>query len=219
MRTLRTTALLAVLFGSATAGAQTYYSFGAPQNSVGGGAFYGSVVYQFGIPIGNTHDYISDVEWRGVGVDLGWMVKPSFSIGLALGWNVFYENTTTVITYLPGNKTPGFAISGNQDRSFNFFPLLADFRYLHRLKNGVRPFIGVGIGAYITTQYLGIGLSSFSETACQFGVAPELGVIIPVEGGAAVQLSARYNMAFAGGGVDFQQWLGLSLGVAWGPAL
>ena len=75
MRTLRT-ALLGVLVVSATASAQTYY-YGDPQPS--SGPFYGSVVYQLGIPIGNTHDYISDVEWRGVGVDLGWMVKPSFS--------------------------------------------------------------------------------------------------------------------------------------------
>jgi hypothetical protein len=217
MRTLRTTALLAVLCASTTAGAQTYYT-GDAQSS-GGAPFYGSVVYQLGIPVGNTHAYISDVEWRGIGVDLAWMLKPTISIGLALGWNVFYQNLNTTITYLPGNKTPGFAISGNQDRSFNFFPLLADVRFLPRLKNGVRPFLGLGIGGYITTQYLGIGLTAYKQTAFQFGLAPELGILVPVEGGAAVQFSVRYNMAFAGGGIDFQQWVGLSLGVAWGPGL
>jgi hypothetical protein len=217
MRTLRTTALLGVLVTSVTASAQTYY-YANPQGS-SGPLFYGSVVYQLGVPVGGTHGYIADVEWRGIGVDLGWLVRPSVSIGVALAWNVFYENTTTVINSVPGNKQPGFAIFGNQDRSFNFFPLLVDFRYLPRLKNGIRPFLGLGIGGYITTQYLGIGLTSYTQTAFQLGVAPELGVIIPVEGGAAVQFSARYNLAFSGGGVDFQQWLGLSLGLAWGSAL
>jgi hypothetical protein len=52
-----------------------------------------------------------------------------------------------------------------------------------------------------------------------FGLAPEIGLLVPVQSGVAVQFSVRYNMAFAGGGIDFQQWVGLSLGVAWGPGL
>jgi hypothetical protein len=224
MKTLRQMAVIGSLLCCATARAQTYYYGDSATSS--SPLFYGSVSYQLGIPIGNTFNYVSDVEWRGIGVDLDWLVKPSISIGLAFGWNVFYQNTTTTINFVPSSTGPnglplkgGIAIYGNQDRSFNFFPLLADFRYLHRLKNGVRPFLGVGVGAYITTQYLGIGFYSFQRTDWQFGVAPELGVLIPIEGGAAIQLSARYNMGFPSGGIPFQQWLGLSLGVAWGPGL
>jgi len=218
MKTLRLTALAAVLLASASASAQTYY-YGGGEPS--GPQFYGSVTYQLGIPIGNTHSYVQDVAWRGIGVDLQWMVKPTLSVGLALGWNVFYENITTTINAVPGGVPAGtgIAITGNQDRSFNFFPLLADVRWLPKLKSGVRPFLGAGIGGYITTQYLGIGLYSFSKTAFQFGLAPELGVLIPVEGGAAIQISARYNMAFEGGGIPFQQWLGINVGVAWGPGI
>jgi len=40
-----------------------------------------------------------------------------------------------------------------------------------------------------------------------------------VEGGAGIQISFRYNMAFAGGGISFQQWLGMNVGVAWGPGI
>jgi hypothetical protein len=223
MKALRLSGIVLVLLCSATAGAQTYY-YGNEQVTSGGPQFYGAVTYQLGIPIGNTHTYIQDVAWRGVGVDLQWMVKPTISVGLALGWNVFYENVTTSIqsSSIPGGSGTGtgaLTITGNQDRSFNFFPLLADFRFLPKLKNGTRPFIGAGIGGYITTQYLGIGLYSFQKTAFQFGLAPELGIIIPVESGAAIQLSMRYNMAFAGGGIPFQQWLGLNVGVAWGPGL
>jgi hypothetical protein len=217
MRTLRTTAFVGVLLASLSAGAQTYYTGDAPSSPAGN--FYGSVSYQLGIPIGNTYDYIHDVAWRGVGVDLQWLLKPNISIGLALGWNVFYENINATINYLPGSSKPGFAISGNQDRSFNFFPLLVDFRFLPKLKSGVRPFLGAGIGAYVTTQYLGIGLYSYTQTAFLFGLAPELGVIIPVEDGLGFTISARYNMAFPGNDIHFQQWLGLSFGVAWGPGL
>ncbi|HMK73797.1 MAG TPA: hypothetical protein VK454_10690 [Myxococcaceae bacterium] len=218
MKTLRLAALASVLLVSAAARAQTYY-YGGDQSS--GPQFYGSVTYQLGIPIGNTHSYIQDVAWRGIGLDLQWMVKPTISVGLALGWNVFYENTTTTITTIPGGVPAGtgIAVTGNQDRSINFFPLLADFRFLPKLKSGVRPFLGAGIGGYITTQYLGIGLYSFSKTAFLFGLAPEVGVLIPIEGGAAIQISGRYNMAFGGGGISFQQWLGINVGVAWGPGI
>lgn len=218
MKTLRPAALVAVLLASASASAQTYYYGDQPSS---GPQFYGSVTYQLGIPIGNTHSYIQDVAWRGIGVDLQWMVKPNLSVGVALGWNVFFENVTTTITDPNGSPTngTGVAVTGNQDRSINFFPLLADVRFLPKLKSNVRPFIGAGIGGYITTQYLGIGLYGFDKTAFLFGLAPELGVLVPIEGGAAIQISARYNMAFGGGGISFQQWLGINAGVAWGPGI
>jgi hypothetical protein len=216
MRTLRTTAFLGILLASAGARAQTYYN-GDAQDAVN--PMYGSVQYQFGIPIGNTYNYISDVEWRGIGADLNWFVKPTISIGLALGWNVFYQSTNKVINYIPGQTNAGFAISGQQDRSFNFWPILADFRFLPKLKTGMRPFLGLGVGAYITTQQLGIGLYSYSTTQCQFGLAPELGVIIPIDSGVGVQLSTRYNMAFQSGTIPFEQWLGIYLGIVWGQGL
>jgi opacity protein-like surface antigen len=220
MKFLRRLALAAVLLVSARVSAQTYYDPVASSSS-GGPQFYGSVTYQLGIPIGNTHAYIQDVAWRGIGVDLQWMVKPTISVGVALGWNVFFQNVTTTITDPNGGTATGtgIAITGNQDRAINFFPLLADARYLFRLKSGVRPFIGAGIGGYITEEYLGIGLYALTKTAFLFGLAPEAGVIIPIDGGAAIQFSARYNMAFGGNGISFQQWLGLNLGVAWGPGL
>jgi outer membrane protein W len=218
MKTLRLTALATVLLASAGASAQTYYY---SDQASSGPQFYGAVTYQLGIPIGNTYNYVQDVSWRGIGLDLQWMVKPTLSVGVAFGWNVFYENVTTTINTVPGGVPSGTGVSiyGNQDRNFNFFPLLADVRFVPKLKNGVRPFLGVGVGGYITTQQLGIGLYSFSQTAFQFGLAPELGVIIPVEGGAGIQISFRYNMAFAGGGISFQQWLGMNVGVAWGPGI
>lgn len=215
MRTLRT-ALLAGLCASAVARAQTYSYGDVPSASTG--AFSGSVLYQLGIPVGATHGYISAVEWRGVGVDLQWKLNATLAVGLALGWNVFYENTSGTLTSVPGNKSPGFAVTGNQDRSLNFVPVLADFRFMPRLR-GVRPFLGLGIGGYVTIQSLGIGLTTYQQTAFLFGVAPEVGFLVPVEGGAAVQFSVRYNMALPGGGMDFQQWVGLSLGIAWGPGI
>jgi hypothetical protein len=183
------------------------------KESLGG---YGSVTYQLSFPFGNTHQYTGIVSWRGIGLDLQWMVTPNIAVGLLFAWNVFYQNTNEVINVKPGLDVSG----GSQDRSLNVFPLMVDVRYMTGEKDDLRLFAGAGVGGDIIIRYLAIGLSSAQNTTFNFTVAPELGVLIPIkESGVALQLETRYNMAFAGGGLPFQNWLSLNLGVAWGSAL
>jgi hypothetical protein len=56
--------------------------------------------------------------------------------------------------------------------------------------------------------------AAFQETHFHFGLAPEIGVFFQNPVG-AVFLNARSNMAFAAGGVPFQQFLSINLGYAW----
>ena len=83
--------------------------------------------------------------------------------------------------------------------------------YLGRLPGYIGKF---PIGGYIIERYLAIGLTAVQETHYHFGLAPEIGVFFQNPVG-AVFLNARYNMAFASGGVPFQQFLSISLGYAW----
>jgi hypothetical protein len=166
--------------------------------------------WQLGIPIGETHDYTPDVSWRGIGLDLATFVRPDVAVGLAFGWNVFFENTTSTLQY------KGLAITGNQDRTLNVWPVLVNARYFPKLGShgDVQPYAGLNVGGYIIERYLAIGLTAFQETHFHFGLAPEIGVFFQNPVG-AVFLNARYNMAFAAGGVPFQQFLSINLGYAW----
>jgi hypothetical protein len=167
--------------------------------------------WQLSFPIGETHAYASDVSWRGIGLDLATFVRPDVAVGLAFGWNVFFENTTSTLQY------KGVDITGNQDRTLNVWPVLANARYFPRLGEGhsdVQPYVGANIGGYIIERYLAIGLTAFQETHFHFGLAPEIGVFFQNPVGAVI-LNARYNMAFASGGVPFQQFLSINLGYAW----
>jgi hypothetical protein len=168
------------------------------------------VSYQFSIPIGNTYDYTPPVSWRGIGLDVASFVRPDLAVGLAFGWNVFFNNTTSTINYR------GTDITGNQDRALNVWPTLFNARWFPKISSNrdMQPYIGVNVGGYIIERYIAIGQSAFQETHFHFGLAPEIGVFFQNPVG-AIFLNARYNMAFASGGVPFQQFLSINLGYAW----
>jgi hypothetical protein len=199
MRTLRVLAAIAVIGTGSAAKAQVYY---------------GTLTYQLAFPIGETHQFISDISWRGIGLDLQYMVLPDVSVGFAFAWNVFYESTNQVIHF-----SNGLDVSGFQDRSLNIFPLLFDARYYPRLSTGkVQGFVGLGVGVYAIVQRLGIGLSTYETTEWHFGLAPELGILVPISQGAQGTISLRYNLPFGTSNQGFYQFLGLHIGIGWGDA-
>ena len=166
--------------------------------------------YQFSIPIGETYNYTPPVSWRGIGLDVASFVRPDLAVGLAFGWNVFHENVTGTI------NLKGTDIYGNQYRTLNVWPTLANARWFPKLSSNrdIQPYIGANIGGYIIEQYFAVGQTASQTTNFHFGLAPEIGVFFQNPVG-AVFLNARYNMAFAAGGVPFQQFLSISLGYAW----
>ena len=168
------------------------------------------VSYQFSIPLGNTATYTPPVSWRGIGLDVATFIQRDLAVGLAFGWNVFFDNTTSTIRF---NNT---TITGNQDRALNVWPTLVNARWFPKLSSNrdIQPYIGANIGGYIIEQYLAIGLTAVQETHYHFGLAPEIGVFFQQPFG-ALFINARYNMAFASGGVPFQQFLSINLGYAW----
>ena len=158
-----------------------------------------AVTYQFSIPIGETFKYTPPVSWRGIGLDLATFIRQDLAVGLAFGWNVFFDNTTSTITYR------GTEITGNQDRTLNVWPTLASARWFPKISSNrdIQPYIGGLIGGYIIERYFAIGQTASQETHYHFGLAPEIGVFFQNPVGAVI-LNARYNMAFASGGVPFQ---------------
>lgn len=168
------------------------------------------VSYQFSIPIGETFNYTSPVSWRGVGLDLATFIRQDLAVGLAFGWNVFFENTTSTLHF------KGTDVTGNQDRALNVWPTLVNARWFPKISSNrdIQPYIGANVGGYIIERYLAVGITASQETHFHFGLAPEIGVFFQNPVG-AVFLNARYNMAFASGGVPFQQFLSFSLGYAW----
>jgi len=171
--------------------------------------FWG-LTYGMSVPSGDTKDFVSKTSWRNVSLEgrrVDLMGKKS--VGLSFAWNVFNESGVKT-SQLPG--VPG-AVTGDQYRYINTFPMLANADYYFGQQGGTRPFVGVNLGVYYTEYRLEIGLAAVEDNAWLFGGAPEVGIIFPT-GMTKAFLLARYNITTKSGDIPSQQYFQLSIGLA-----
>ncbi len=166
-----------------------------------------NINYQITYPQGETADYIDKVSFRGVGLEWNRFLTKNLAAGISLNWNVFNQVATETADLEDGNVT------GTQNRTINSFPFLATAQYFLGNKRSLRPYLGVGAGAYLIKQRLGIGIYTFEESNWHFGVAPEVGVQIPLEYETMIMIAVKYNYAFETK-EQSHSYLGLHIGIA-----
>jgi hypothetical protein len=172
--------------------------------------------YQISFPSGDTKEYTGETSFRGMGLDFRKEVANATTVGLFLGWNVFYERiaeTVQIETDHPG------ALTGTQDRFLNAFPIMLTVHRFFGKRGGPQLIVGLNAGGFIMLQELGIGISSFENDQWVWGGAPELGVLVQVDRNAAIIISGKYNYAFTGesalgADVNHSYWT-LGIGLAW----
>ena len=185
------------------------------------GHWYGAATYQVSFPTGDTKDFISDPSWRGFGLDFRYTVKKNVTVGFVTGWNIFYEQvtgTTQLETDPPG------AITAQTNRYINFVPIMLNTHYYFGKRGDIRPYAGLSAGGYYVNQELQMGIATFNNDGWEWGVAPELGVVIPVQRGLGIIIAGKYNYLFTKNTV-FQgtqlekdlrnSYWGIQVGVAW----
>lgn len=161
---------------------------------------FGALSYSISIPTGDTHDYIQNTSFRGLGLNGRRFVKPNITVGLLFGWNILYERTNRLISLETGH------VSGDQLRHINAFPMMVSAHLYMGQRGGFRPYVGANLGAYYVARKFDIGVYSFRDDHFHFGVAPEVGFLLPA-GESALIGSVRYNHAFgAGGSIDYSFW-------------
>ena len=154
--------------------------------------WYGALTYSVSIPSGDTKTFVDEISWRGVGLDYRYLIDRKYSVGLFLGWNVFYERTDKTTEVEKG------AITGTSDRYINAFPIMANIFYYFGKRKSIRPYVGLNAGGYIMNQRFEIGVAAWQKDQWQWGIAPEVGVVIPVERDFGIMLNGKYNYAFTG---------------------
>jgi outer membrane protein W len=159
-----------------------------------------AITYQAGLPGSDTKTIADELSWRGIGLEARTMVKPNVSIGGFIGWNVFNTETDGTISMA------GADISGFQSRFVNAVPLLLTAHVYSSSNRGIRPYLGAGIGTYWIENRLELGRTALTTDNWHFGLAPELGFIIPFETQLETNLSVKYNYAFESGGRTHAYW-------------
>lgn len=153
--------------------------------------------YQISVPFGDVKDFTNKASFRGFDIEYHHFLGERFSIGAAIGWDVYYKdkkNTTGNFRF--NNNDNIYTITGNQYRYINTVPMLAIGRYYFTDNTtAVRPFIGLGVGTSWTEKRLEVGQFSSTISRWQFALAPEVGMYIPVNNQFGFNIGARYNYA------------------------
>jgi outer membrane protein W len=202
-RTITTTTVAALCLIANAAGIDPAHAAGR----------YGAVTRQIGIPSGDTTDFNGETSFRGIGLDFRKVVQRDVTTGLMLGWNVFYERQYG--TQVADNVT----VTGTQDRYINAFPIMVGVHRYFGEKRTTRPYVGINAGGFIVKQRLEVGVFSVDDTSWDWGIAPEVGLVIPRGRAAAFFVNARYNWSFthqnlADEDSDLTYW-GINVGFAW----
>ena len=193
---MKTRALLAIpialLFSNAAQAQEWYYA----------------VSYGMATPVSDTKDFTEGTSWRNWGVDVLGFVRPNTAVGLSFGWNVFNDVTTEV------SSLGQVDIQGTQFRFINSFPILATIRQYGGTRGGMRPFFGLGVGTQYVKQRVDVGQWRISDDTWHFGLAPEIGVVLPVRSDAKWFISGRYNYAVKASDRT-HSYFGFNIGLAW----
>ena len=106
-----------------------------------------TVNYVAGIPLGKMTDYVSETSWRGFSVNGNTYITDKVTIGGTMQWNAFYEK-------YPRNtyELPDGAITSTVWAKMYVMPLLVNARYNFKPEGTLRPYVGLGTGAYFIEQ-------------------------------------------------------------------
>lgn len=152
------------------------------------------LTYSMGFGVGKTSDYIGKPAFAGFTIEGHKFLKPNVSIGILTGWNIFNEQSNNTINI--GTS----AISGQQARYLNVFPILANASfYLKNSRSKFIPFVRAHVGTYYIMQRFDIGVYSLNNYNWHLGIAPEVGFMINASPEIDVLVNAKYNYAFDSG--------------------
>ncbi|MDH3708291.1 MAG: porin family protein [Cyclobacteriaceae bacterium] len=168
-----------------------------------------SVTYDIGVPTSDLKDFTDETSFRGVSLDARRFINDNVSVGLFLGWQVFKDRVVG-LTSLNGSE-----IYGTRVNYVNTFPLMVTGCYHFGEEEGVRPYLGAGVGTVRSLQRSEIGLFAFENNNWHFGFYPAVGVLIPVQYDFGVNLGVKYHHAVGTDDSIDYSYLTFSVGLIW----
>jgi len=168
-----------------------------------------SLNYSFGLPTGDLKEFIDNSSARGIVFEARSFQSDQFSIGFSVGWQVFKDRLEGTFS------EDGVDVTGTQVRYVNTLPLMVIGHYYLGSTDGVRPYLGAGLGTVHSLNRTDLGLFSDSNNNWHFGFYPEAGLYIPLSFDMGLNLSAKYNYALGTSDSIDYSYLGLSLGFTW----
>jgi outer membrane protein len=165
------------------------------------------LTYATAVGMGATHDFAADFSFIGFAADWRTRVTDNFWPGFTVAWQVLYNKEHTTLS------RNDLTFTGTVAKTLNVFPILADADYFFLTdREGIRPYLGVGLGLYAAEHRIDWNIWTVQDTSWHFGFAPELGVVVPT-GSVGLVFTTKFNYAFASGGWDEILYWNFNIGV------
>ena len=164
------------------------------------------VLYDTGLPMGNTADFNKKFNGRGFSIDARYRGFKPLRVGGSFSYIDFQEKRDSTFEY--GNATLG----GMQVRETAASTLTGYVGVAWDKGKRVIPYLRVGIGPSRVWRRVDVGVSRFISESWHFAVVPELGVELPLRR-CMILIAARYNFIAAGGDTPTQSFMNFSAGV------
>lgn len=169
--------------------------------------------YEPATPLGEMRDFIGKTSFRGLSASGNWFLGKKITLGATIQWTGFYEKVDRETFEIEGS-----AITSTVWKEFYILPLYVNAKY-HFLEEGMfLPYAGLSAGASYIEQLAQVGTFEFTEIHWRFGLAPEVGTLIPmgIEKSWGLNVMLRYQMAFYNEfDINLLQYLNYSFGVYW----
>ncbi|MEJ2593956.1 MAG: OmpW family outer membrane protein [bacterium] len=176
--------------------------------SQGGGIW--NFQWAIGFPTGETNDFIDQTSFRGFGLEGRGYVTDRLTVGGRGAWHTFYKDFGFVT-----NEYENATVHGYKRRYINAIPLTVNSHYYFGY-GLVLPYVGVGLGAYFIESRDYLGIYYVEEKAWHFGVAPEVGVVIPFgSSNTGFNIAAKYQYAAKTKDTQSVSWIELNIGLSY----
>jgi len=159
------------------------------------------------IGTGDTGDYISGFQARGINIEYRKRMTTNFFWGVNVGYNVLSETGSETI-YL--DNVQG---TGQWGKYINTVPIYLAAYYEFgpmKVRSG-RFYVGLNGGTAWCEQRTTMALFALEDDNWHMAVAPEIGYKLPWDSFVG-HVSARYNYLFEAGDSDAQTWLEFRVG-------
>lgn len=164
------------------------------------------VNYLPAISLGETADYTSNFSPRGVDFEMNHFFSEDLSVGFVISWVTFREKVTDELLLID-NAT----VSGIQYRYLNSVPININLKkYFPQDK--LLPYMGVGLGTSYSRSQTDVGIFSLTDDQWQFNLAPEIGVLIPLQATRSASFKIKYNYSPEAGGFTSVSYISFGIG-------
>ncbi|WP_018344777.1 OmpW family outer membrane protein [Cytophaga aurantiaca] len=177
------------------------------------GENYLTLHYSTALGLGNTHDGISKMSFRGASFEYKKFTSDQVALGFDFNWNVLYEKKS-YDTYTIGTAS----LSGTQYRSLNVLPFMATVDYFFADNDHViQPFVGLGVGAVYSIENVDMGLYRYNTKDWHTGFKPQIGLWYYLNETTKLSVSSEFLYAFKTSSTAKRELLTFNIGFAFTP--